>query len=72
MDIDNELACVVFDEIHYINDADRGKIWEETIMMLPKHVQMLMLSATLDKQENFAKWIADINKNRSCYYLYKC
>lgn len=62
MDIDNELACVVFDEIHYINDADRGKIWEETIMMLPKHVQMLMLSATLDKQENFAKWIADINK----------
>ena len=28
MDIDNEHACVVFDEIHYINDADRGKIWE--------------------------------------------
>ena len=60
MDIDNELGCVIFDEIHYINDADRGKVWEETIMMLPNHVQMLMLSATLDKQENFAKWISSI------------
>ena len=35
MDIENELGCVIFDEIHYINDADRGKVWEETIMMLP-------------------------------------
>ena len=62
MDINNELGCVIFDEIHYINDADRGKVWEETIMMLPKHIQMLMLSATLDKQENFAQWIANIKE----------
>lgn len=62
MDIDNELACVIFDEIHYINDIHRGKVWEETIMMLPNHVQMLMLSATLDKEENFAKWIANIKE----------
>jgi antiviral helicase SKI2 len=34
MDFENELACVIFDEVHYINDADRGKIWEETIMFL--------------------------------------
>tara|TARA_B100000886_G_scaffold155391_2_gene105823 strand:- start:2069 stop:4549 length:2481 start_codon:yes stop_codon:yes gene_type:complete len=56
MDIENELDCVIFDEIHYINDADRGKVWEETIMMLPSHVQMVMLSATIDKPEKFAKW----------------
>ena len=56
MDINNELACVIFDEVHYINDPDRGKVWEETIMMLPKHVQMVMLSATLDKPETFAIW----------------
>lgn len=62
MDIDNDLGCVIFDEIHYINDAERGKVWEETIMMLPNQVQMLMLSATLDKQENFAKWISSIKK----------
>ena len=57
MDIDKELGCVIFDEIHYINDAERGKVWEETIMMLPNHIQMVMLSATLDKPERFGDWI---------------
>jgi len=56
MDFNNELACVIFDEIHYINDLDRGKVWEETIMMLPQHIQMVMLSATLDSPEKFALW----------------
>ena len=56
MDFEKELACVVFDEIHYINDLDRGKVWEETIMMLPQHIQMVMLSATLDSPEKFALW----------------
>ena len=56
MDFDTELACVIFDEIHYINDADRGRVWEETIMMLPRHVQMVMLSATIDAPEKFAAW----------------
>jgi len=56
MDFTNELACVVFDEVHYINDLDRGRVWEETIMMLPKHIQMVMLSATLDSPEKFALW----------------
>jgi len=56
MDFENELACVIMDEVHYINDMDRGKVWEETIMMLPKHIQMVMLSATLDSPERFASW----------------
>jgi antiviral helicase SKI2 len=56
MDFENELECVIFDEIHYINDPERGRVWEETIMMLPQHVQMVMLSATLDSPEKFASW----------------
>lgn len=60
MDFENELAAVVFDEIHYINDKDRGKIWEETIMFIPSHIQLIMLSATIDKSETFAKWIEDV------------
>ena len=56
MDFHNELACVIFDEVHYINDAERGKVWEETIMLLPPHIQMVMLSATLDAPEKFAAW----------------
>ena len=56
MDLENELGCVVFDEVHYINDPDRGRVWEECIMMLPRHVQMVMLSATIDTPEKFASW----------------
>ena len=61
MNFETELACVVMDEVHYINDADRGKVWEETIMMLPEHVQMVMLSATLDSPEIFANWCENRN-----------
>ncbi|MFY7728092.1 MAG: DEAD/DEAH box helicase [Flavobacterium sp.] len=57
MDIDNELGCVVFDEIHFINDEHRGHVWEQTIMMLPSHIQMVGLSATLDNPEKFAQWL---------------
>lgn len=57
MDFDNELGCVIQDEIHMINDADRGHVWESIILLLPPHIQMVMLSATLDKPEKFALWI---------------
>lgn len=56
MDFENELSCVIFDEVHYVNDKERGRIWEETIMLLPKHIQMVMLSATIDTPEKFAYW----------------
>jgi superfamily II RNA helicase len=57
MDIEQELGCVVFDEIHMINDENRGHVWEQTIMMLPSHIQMIGLSATLDDPEKFAYWL---------------
>ena len=70
MDFNTELGCVIMDEVHYINDIDRGKVWEETIMMLPYHIQMVMLSATLDSPEIFANWCEnrnnEINKNIIC------
>ena len=59
MDIENELSCVIFDEIHYINDQHRGKVWETSILLLPPHVQLLMLSATIHNSDVFAKWCED-------------
>jgi antiviral helicase SKI2 len=56
IDVEKELACVIFDEAHYILDEQRGQIWEQTILMLPRHVQMVLLSATIDSPERFAKW----------------
>lgn len=67
IDFDNELACVVMDEVHYINDADRGHVWENTIMMLPPHIQLVMLSATIDQPEKFASWCENLHKNKQVY-----
>ena len=50
-------AAVVMDEVHYINDEHRGQTWEQTILMLPPEVQMIMLSATLDEPHKFAEWV---------------
>ena len=64
LDIELELGCVVFDEIHFINDEKRGTNWEQTIMMLPSHIQIIGLSATLDRPENFAQWLENtLDKN---------
>jgi superfamily II RNA helicase len=67
-DIQTELGCVIFDEVHYINDADRGHVWEQTILMLPQHVQMVMLSATIDRPAKFAEWCESRDTSK-CVYL---
>jgi superfamily II RNA helicase len=67
IDIEKELACVVFDEVHYINDADRGQTWEKTILMLPHHIQMVMLSATIDNPQRFAKWAERGSSSKEVY-----
>ena len=51
------LGCVVSDEIHYINDVDRGAVWEETLMHLPSSIQLVALSATLKDPMKFVAWI---------------
>ena len=69
MDFENELACVIHDEVHSICLPDRGHVWESIFMLLPSHVQNVMLSATLDTPEYFAKWIEDINSNKEVYLI---
>jgi superfamily II RNA helicase len=66
MDFTNELACVVFDEVHFICDSARGHVWEQSLMLLPPHVQLVLLSATLHHPENFAKWV-ESNGNKEVY-----
>jgi superfamily II RNA helicase len=65
IDIQRELACVVFDEVHYINDYERGKTWEQTILMLPSHIQMVMLSATIDNPDGFAEWCESVSETQN-------
>lgn len=65
MDFNTELGAVIFDEVHYINDPERGSVWEQSILMTPPQVQLVMLSATIDKPEVFASWIETEKNNQA-------
>lgn len=56
-DIIRDIEWVIFDEVHYVNDAERGVVWEEVIIMLPRHVNIVLLSATVPNTIEFADWI---------------
>ena len=74
-DLIRDVEFVIFDEVHYVNDAEacerilsstcfyssehvqRGVVWEEVIIMLPDHVNIILLSATVPNTNEFADWV---------------
>lgn len=44
-------------KVHYVNDSERGVVWEEVIIMLPDHANMIFLSATTPNTVEFCDWI---------------
>ncbi|XP_063539452.1 superkiller complex protein 2 [Cydia strobilella] len=81
-DVTRDLEFVIFDEVHYINNAERGHVWEEVLILLPAHVSIVMLSATVPNTLQFADWVGRTKKRRVyvvstakrpvplCHYLY--
>jgi ATP-dependent RNA helicase HelY len=55
-DLDN-VDTIIFDEIHYLADPERGTTWEESIILCPDHVQLICLSATINNADEIAAWI---------------
>jgi ATP-dependent RNA helicase HelY len=53
----DDVACVIFDEVHYLADPDRGTTWEESIILCPDHIQLICLSATVTNASEIAGWI---------------
>jgi len=53
----DEAAIVVFDEVHYMGDPERGTAWEESILLSPPGVQLICLSATVPNLDEVADWI---------------
>ena len=61
----DEIYAVVFDEVHYIRDPDRGRVWEESIVLLPNHILLVMLSASIPNGDVFAAWVTDSKKRET-------
>ncbi|KAK8629510.1 hypothetical protein V6N13_078348 [Hibiscus sabdariffa] len=57
-----EVAWVVFDEVHYMRDRERGVVWEQSIVMAPKNSRFVFLSATVPNAKEFADWVAKMAK----------
>jgi ATP-dependent RNA helicase DOB1 len=68
-EIVREVKWVIFDEVHYMRDKERGVVWEETIIMMPSNVKYVFLSATIGNPEQFASWITKLRK-QPCNVVY--
>ncbi|KAH8922563.1 antiviral helicase [Atractiella rhizophila] len=68
-EIMREVSWVIFDEIHYMRDLERGVVWEETLILLSHSVRYVFLSATIPNAFQFASWIAATH-SQPCHVVY--
>ena len=57
-----DVGFVIFDELHYLSDVERGPVWEEAIICSPPHVQLVGLSATVSNARELANWISQVHR----------
>ncbi|XP_057436615.1 DExH-box ATP-dependent RNA helicase DExH9 [Lotus japonicus] len=68
-EITREVAWIIFDEVHYMRDRERGVVWEESIVMSPKNSRFVFLSATVPNAKEFADWVAKVHQ-QPCHIVY--
>ena len=56
-----DVETVVFDEVHYLDDPERGTVWEEAILFLPRTIRFVALSATIPNLGQFAGWLRSVH-----------
>ncbi len=57
-----DVSHVIFDEIHYIADEERGFVWEESLIFMPPHMRFLGLSATVPNADQLAEWMGSLRQ----------
>lgn len=56
-----DVRYVVLDEVHYMNDEQRGTVWEESIIYCPTNIQIIALSATVANCDELTNWINTVH-----------
>jgi len=54
----------IFDEVHFVDDVDRGTVWEESLIFAPQHVRFVGLSATIANLHEFGEWIREVRERK--------
>lgn len=57
-----KIGWVIFDEVHYLDDVERGTVWEEALLFTPPEIRILALSATIPNVQELASWIQSIHQ----------
>jgi superfamily II RNA helicase len=65
----HDVRYVVFDEIHYLDDIERGTVWEESIIFAPEHIRILALSATVPNLDQIAHWVRAIRPDHPLHVI---
>ena len=63
-----DVRYVVLDEVHYMNDEQRGTVWEESIIYCPTNVQIIALSATVANSQQLTDWINTVHSKTELVY----
>ena len=64
-----EVVWIIYDEIHYMRDRERGVVWEESIVLVPSKIRFVFLSATIPNAPDFACWISRVHM-QPCNVVY--
>eukprot|EP00960_Hanusia_phi_P004771 138374-Hanusia_phi.AAC.1 len=64
-----ELVWIIYDEIHYMRDRERGVVWEESIVLVPSKIRFVFLSATIPNAPDFACWVSRVH-SQPCNVIY--
>ena len=56
----SDVDYVIFDEVHFLDDAERGTVWEESLIFAPPEVRMISLSATVSNLDQLGAWLREI------------
>ncbi len=56
-----KVGWVIFDEVHYLDDPERGTVWEEALLFTPPEIRILALSATVPNVRELAEWIRSVH-----------
>lgn len=63
-----DVKYVVLDEVHYMNDEQRGTVWEESIIYCPRNIQIIALSATVANSKQLCDWINTVHSGTEHVY----
>lgn len=60
----DDVEFVIFDEVHFMDDLERGTVWEEALIFAPQRIRFISLSATISNLDQLGAWLGEVRERR--------